>query len=115
MAQQQTQPQDRVSARRDGDTPFGLPAHPGRVLAAALIAVIRLWQWTISAVSAPSCRVSPSCSHYGIEAIRVHGPLRGSWLTVRRLLRCHPWGGYGIDPVPQKHAAHIHEEPGSRP
>ena len=75
-------------------------AGPGAGLAAVLVALIRLWQWTVSAVSAPSCRFAPSCSHYGIEAIRGHGPLRGSGLTVRRLLRCHPWGGLGADPVP---------------
>ena len=48
------------------------------------------------------CRHDPTCSHYGIEAIRVHGALRGSWLTLRRLLRCHPWGTHGYDPVPKK-------------
>ena len=50
----------------------------------------------------PSCRYTPSCSHYGYEAIATHGPLLGLWLAVKRLLRCHPWGGSGHDPVPQK-------------
>ncbi|MGA3014904.1 MAG: membrane protein insertion efficiency factor YidD, partial [Bacteroidales bacterium] len=45
-------------------------------------------------------RFTPSCSVYGIEAIRKHGPFKGSWLTLKRLLRCHPWGGSGYDPVP---------------
>lgn len=67
---------------------------------AALIGAIRLWQLTISAVIAPSCRYQPSCSQYGVEAIVRHGPLRGLWLTARRIARCHPWGGSGHDPVP---------------
>jgi len=48
------------------------------------------------------CRYLPSCSHYGLEALQVHGPVHGSWLTLRRLLRCHPWGGHGFDPVPAR-------------
>jgi len=68
-----------------------------------LIALIRVYQWTISPLlPANSCRFTPSCSHYGLEAIRLHGPLHGSWLTLRRLLRCHPWGGMGYDPVPPR-------------
>lgn len=50
------------------------------------------------------CRHDPTCSHYGIEAIKVHGALKGTWLTFRRLLRCHPWGTHGYDPVPKKHS-----------
>ena len=48
----------------------------------------------------PSCRVVPTCSEYAIEAIKKHGPFKGLYLAVRRILRCHPWGGSGYDPVP---------------
>ena len=65
-----------------------------------LIWPIRLWQLTLSAVLPPSCRFTPSCSHYAITAIERHGPLRGGWLAARRIARCHPWGGSGYDPVP---------------
>jgi uncharacterized protein len=65
-----------------------------------LIALVRLWQLGPSLVLPPSCRYSPSCSQYAIEALRKHGAIKGGWLTVKRLLRCHPWGGHGYDPVP---------------
>ena len=65
-----------------------------------LILPIRLWQKTFSVVLPPSCRFSPSCSAYAIEALQRHGPVRGSWLAVRRIGRCHPWGPSGYDPVP---------------
>ncbi|MBE9607792.1 membrane protein insertion efficiency factor YidD [Chitinilyticum piscinae] len=64
------------------------------------IALIRVYQLCISPLIGPRCRYTPSCSHYGIEAFRRHGFLRGGWLTLRRLARCHPWGGHGHDPVP---------------
>ena len=68
----------------------------------ALAGLFRLWQWTFSAVLPPSCRYAPSCSHYGIEALRRHGLLAGLWLTIARIARCHPWGGSGPDPVPEE-------------
>ena len=61
---------------------------------------IRAWQLLLAPVLPPSCRYLPSCSHYADEAISRHGALRGSWLAVRRICRCHPWGGSGYDPVP---------------
>jgi putative membrane protein insertion efficiency factor len=70
------------------------------MVAKLLILLARVWQSTFSVVLPPSCRYQPSCSQYAIEALREHGALRGSWLAVRRLLRCHPWGGHGYDPVP---------------
>jgi putative membrane protein insertion efficiency factor len=65
-----------------------------------LIVLVRAWQIGPSAVMPPTCRFAPSCSAYAIEALERHGAFRGSWLTLKRLLRCHPWGGSGFDPVP---------------
>ncbi len=65
-----------------------------------LIIPIRFYQRFISPLTPPSCRFTPTCSQYAIEALRKHGPLKGLWLAARRLLRCHPWGGSGYDPVP---------------
>jgi len=64
------------------------------------IFLIRIYQYTISPYFPNSCRYVPSCSHYGIEAFRKHGVFKGFWLTLKRILRCHPWGGSGYDPVP---------------
>ena len=69
-----------------------------------LIWPIRLWQVTVSAVLPPSCRFAPSCSAYAIVAIERHGPVRGAWLAACRIIRCHPWGGSGYDPVPAARA-----------
>jgi hypothetical protein len=69
----------------------------GRVLRA----LIRAYQLMISPLIGPICRFEPSCSHYAIEAIELHGPARGFWLLIRRLLRCHPFHRSGWDPVPR--------------
>jgi len=61
---------------------------------------IRFYQRCISPFTPPSCRFTPTCSQYAKEALIKHGPLKGTWLALRRLLRCHPWGGSGYDPVP---------------
>lgn len=65
-----------------------------------LIGFVRFYQAAISPLTPPSCRFTPTCSQYAIEALEGHGLVRGIWLTVRRLSRCHPWGGKGYDPVP---------------
>ena len=69
-----------------------------------LLASIRIYRYAISPLRASHCRFYPSCSCYADEAIRVHGALRGGWLTLRRLGRCHPWHPGGYDPVPGKHS-----------
>jgi putative membrane protein insertion efficiency factor len=65
-----------------------------------LMGLIRIYQLTLSKVLPPSCRFTPSCSHYGYEAIQKHGALRGGWMAVRRVSRCHPFHPGGYDPVP---------------
>lgn len=72
----------------------------GRMPGLVIIGLVRLYQWVISPLLGPRCRYWPSCSSYTIEAIQVHGPLRGGWLATKRLLRCHPASAGGIDPVP---------------
>jgi putative membrane protein insertion efficiency factor len=62
--------------------------------------LIRVYQLTLAPMLGPACRYEPSCSSYAVTAIQRYGVLRGSWLALRRLLRCHPWGGCGMDPVP---------------
>ena len=65
-----------------------------------LILPIRFYQKCISPLTPPSCRFTPTSSQYAIEALRKHGPFKGLYLAIRRILRCHPWGGSGYDPVP---------------
>ncbi|OYO14162.1 membrane protein insertion efficiency factor YidD [Enemella evansiae] len=70
-----------------------------------LIGFIKAWRAVISPLYGNVCRYWPSCSAYGLEAVQVHGALRGSWLTVRRIGRCNPWSAGGYDPVPGTPAA----------
>lgn len=71
-----------------------------KFLTGILILPIRFYQAAISPLLPPSCRYTPSCSQYAVEALRKHGPAKGLLLAIRRILRCHPWGGSGFDPVP---------------
>ena len=65
-----------------------------------LIGLVRVYQYTLSPLLGQVCRYYPSCSHYAVGALYWHGAIRGSWLTVRRLGRCHPWAAGGVDHVP---------------
>ena len=67
---------------------------------ALLIGLLRAYQLLLSPLLPAQCRFHPSCSTYAVHALKQHGSVRGSWLALRRLLRCHPWGGGGYDPVP---------------
>lgn len=64
--------------------------------------LIKVYQWGISPLLGRNCRYQPTCSHYMAEALRTHGLFRGLSLGINRILRCHPWGGSGYDPVPKK-------------
>jgi putative membrane protein insertion efficiency factor len=70
-------------------------------LAMLLRTFVLAYRWLISPVLPPSCRYAPSCSAYAAEAIARHGAVVGTWLALRRIARCHPWGGAGYDPVPK--------------
>ncbi|MBA2291495.1 MAG: membrane protein insertion efficiency factor YidD [Gemmatimonadales bacterium] len=77
-----------------------MPSNVARVPARFLALVIRGYQRFISPALPPACRFSPTCSQYALEAITRHGALRGAWLGLRRIARCHPWNPGGYDPVP---------------
>ncbi len=72
-----------------------------RWFAAPFIALVRLYQLTLSPWLGMNCRFQPTCSAYAIEALETYGVLKGGWLALRRISRCHPWGGSGFDPVPR--------------
>lgn len=80
-----------------------------RLLALPLIALVRFYQIVISPLTPPTCRYYPSCSSYAVTALQRFGPLKGTWLAVRRVLRCHPWAPGGVDHVPPR------AEPGPAP
>jgi len=69
-------------------------------LVALLILPVKLYQYVLSPMIGPSCRYTPSCSQYTVEALRKHGPFKGLWLSLKRIVSCNPWGGHGHDPVP---------------
>lgn len=74
-----------------------------------LVGLVRGYQLLISPLLGPTCRYYPSCSAYAVQALQVHGAIRGSWLAIRRLLRCHPWSPGGVDHVPPRRG-HQHDE-----
>ena len=72
----------------------------GSIVSLPFISLIKLYQLIISPWLGSQCRYTPTCSQYGIEALQKHGPIKGLWLTIKRIARCNPWGGHGPDPVP---------------
>ncbi len=74
----------------------------GRLLALPMLGLVGLYRLAISPWLGNNCRYEPSCSEYAMDALRLHGAFRGGWLALRRIGRCHPWGGSGYDPVPEK-------------
>ena len=64
------------------------------------IALIKIYQWILSPLLGPKCRFTPTCSNYALQAFKKHGPIKGLWLASRRIVKCHPWGPHGYDPVP---------------
>ncbi|MGH9348279.1 MAG: membrane protein insertion efficiency factor YidD [Vicinamibacterales bacterium] len=90
-----TEPSRDVARPDQGRTPG--------VGATVVLVLLRGYKLLISPLFASSCRFQPSCSAYMADAVRAHGALSGIWLGLRRLARCHPFGGFGIDPVPHKH------------
>lgn len=77
-----------------------MKAAPDRLLAASLLGLVRAYRCAISPVLGVNCRYQPTCSEYAAEALRTHGGVQGGWLALKRIGRCHPWGGAGYDPVP---------------
>ncbi len=71
-----------------------------KILIKILVLPIRAYQVFISPFFPPSCRYYPTCSNYCLEALKKHGPIKGGWLCIKRVVSCNPWGGHGIDPVP---------------
>ncbi len=70
------------------------------LLVSILIVPIKFYKWFLSPYLGQSCRYTPSCSTYALEALQKHGPFKGLWLTLKRIVSCNPWGGHGHDPVP---------------
>jgi uncharacterized protein len=80
-----------------------LPMHLlKKVFGFPLIVLVKIYQYIISPIFPATCRYTPTCSHYMIEAINVWGPIKGTYLGLKRIGSCHPWGGHGHDPVPEK-------------
>ena len=73
-----------------------------KILIFPLVVLIKFYQSAISPWLGKNCRYEPTCSHYTLEALKIHGIFKGSYLGIKRILSCHPWGGNGYDPVPPK-------------
>jgi putative membrane protein insertion efficiency factor len=71
-----------------------------QILSYPFIALIKIYQWVISPWLGPQCRFTPTCSNYALQAFQKYGLFKGFWLSIKRISRCHPWGGHGEDPVP---------------
>jgi len=71
-----------------------------KILALPFIFLIKLYQWIISPILGPKCRFTPTCSTYSLQAFKKYGLFKGFWLSIKRISRCHPWGGHGYDPLP---------------
>lgn len=71
-----------------------------KILSYILLGLVYFYKNAISPLTPPSCRYTPTCSEYAIQAIKKHGAIKGLWLSLKRISRCHPWGGSGYDPVP---------------
>ena len=71
-----------------------------KILIAPFVFLVKVYQYLISPILPASCRYTPTCSHYTIEALRKHGLFKGGWLAIKRISSCNPWGGSGYDPVP---------------
>ncbi|UCH66294.1 MAG: membrane protein insertion efficiency factor YidD [Ignavibacterium sp.] len=71
-----------------------------KVITFPFVILIKLYQLIISPLFPPSCRFVPTCSQYSLEALKKYGLLKGGWLTIKRIVKCHPWGGSGYDPIP---------------
>lgn len=78
-----------------------MPGALGRMFAWPLLGLVWLYRLLLSPWLGLNCRYTPSCSQYALDALRMHGAFRGTWLLAKRIGRCHPWGGSGYDPVPE--------------
>ena len=74
----------------------------GRIFSLPLIFLVKIYQWVISPLFPPACRYTPTCSQYMLEALRIWGPFKGTWLGIKRIASCRPGGGHGHDPVPTR-------------
>ena len=83
-----------------------------KLVGALFKGLIRGYQWLVAPVLGPGCRYYPSCSNYALEAIEHFGAVGGTWLAVKRIARCHPWGGSGVDPVPEGRNQYVPEGTG---